>query len=134
MKFYLILLIALANYVNCSGQHFKVDVQGKKIYIKSRGRVVDSIGLYSPRYSKQLIQGNKIYYTDGLVTPDRVTIKLFEAEINGSQEVKNELIKSLYLEREEFIDIKLSLGHVILRFRDEKGRKKVTHKIASLVK
>jgi DUF4097 and DUF4098 domain-containing protein YvlB len=127
------LLIALTSYVDCNGQHFKSEVRGKKIYIKSEGRVVDSIGLYSPRYSKQLIHGSSIYYTDGIITPDRVTIKLFKAGINGSHEVKNALIRSLYREREEFIDIKLSSGQVTLRFRDEKGRKKVTHKISSLL-
>lgn len=134
MKSYLMLLIVVTSYTSCIGQQFKLEVQGKKIYIKSEGRVVDSIALHSPRHSKQLIVGSSIYYTDGIVTPDRVSIKLFKAELNGSHEVKNALIRSLNLEHEEFIDIKLSSEQVVLRFRDEKRRKKVTHKIPSLLK
>lgn len=134
MKYFIILFVALTICLNCNGQRFKCEIRGKKIYVKSEGSIVDSIGLYSPRYSEQLIQGSSIYYTDGIVTPDRVTIKIFKIELNEERNVRNATIKSLNLESEEFIGVKLSSEQVILRFRDKNGRKKAIYNISQLLK
>ncbi|MGC3947814.1 MAG: hypothetical protein QM762_25460 [Chryseolinea sp.] len=132
MKYLLLLWLWISMLCQCSAQRHKSVVRGKMIYVKLREEVVDSIAIFSPRYSKQLFHGDNLFYTDGIVTPGRVTIKLFRFEL-GTREVTNAVLRSMNHDRERLLGIQLSAKTVKLRFRDEQGKRKVSYKIDSLL-